>query len=294
MSFVFGNSELRTFQFQLRKGSDRIYLCGMQESVEPKAPAVRVVDLIKEYPAGQQTVRVVDGISFTIPRRQFTAIVGRSGSGKSTLLNLMAGLDVPSSGEIWVAGEEIGRLSDDRLTRLRRDQIGIVYQFFNLLPTLSVRENVALPALLAGAREAPSLSRADQLLEEVGLSQRRNARPHTLSGGEMQRVALARALVHQPALVLADEPTGNLDSRAAEQVMEMLLRLASAHEATIVLVTHNAEMAASADRIIELRDGRVLRDDVRTSKTQDGAAGIESPSLQDGEREIRAEALPPG
>ena len=225
--------------------------------------AVRLVDVVKEFPLGEQRVRAVDGVSLRIPAGQFVAVVGRSGSGKSTLLNLLAGIDTPTSGEVWIGDCELSRLSDNQLTRLRRERLGIVYQFFNLLPTLSVRENVALPALLGGAREREALPRADALLEEVGLGHRRQARPHTLSGGEMQRTAIARALIHNPTLVLADEPTGNLDSRTADQVMELLGEVGARHGVTIVLVTHSREAAAVAERVIEIRDGRVLRDEAR-------------------------------
>lgn len=229
----------------------------------PAAPAVRLVEVVREFPAGSQTVRAVDGISLAIPAGQIAAVVGRSGSGKSTLLNLLAGIDRPTSGEVWIAGGELGRMTDDALTLLRRRRLGIVYQFFNLLPTLSVRENVALPLLLDGAAESEALARADALLEEVALAHRGGARPQTLSGGEMQRAALARAVAHQPALVLADEPTGNLDSRSAGLVLELLARLGRDHGVTVLLVTHSSEAAAIAERVIELRDGRVLRDERR-------------------------------
>src|SRR5207248_7587036 len=185
---------------------------------------------------------------------QLLGVVGRSGSGKSTLLNLLAGIATPTSGEVWIGERELSRLSDDDLTRLRRDQLGMVYQFFNLLPTLSVRENVALPALLGGEKEREVLARADALLDEVSMAHRRDARPHTLSGGEMQRTALARALIHRPALVLADEPTGNLDSKTADQVLDLLRRLGERHGVTIILVTHSREAAAVADRVVDLRD----------------------------------------
>ena len=226
-------------------------------------PAARLVRVVKEYVVGAQTIRAVDDLSLEVPAGQFVALVGRSGSGKSTLLNLLAGIDTPTSGEVWVGEHELSRLSDDALTRLRREELGMVYQFFNLLPTLSVRENVALPALLAGEAEREVLRRADALLEEVAMTHRRNARPHTLSGGEMQRTALARALIHNPRLILADEPTGNLDSRTAETVMELLRALGERHGVTVVLVTHSREAAAVAERVVELRDGRVLRDEAR-------------------------------
>ena len=229
------------------------------------AAALRLMDVVKQFGAAAQAVRALDGVTLDVPRGQFLAVVGRSGSGKSTLLNLAAGIDTPSGGEVWIDGRPISRLDDDALTLLRRDRIGVVYQFFNLLSTLSVRENVALPALLKGGVEAEALQRADALLEEVGLSERRGALPHTLSGGEMQRTAIARALVHEPALVLADEPTGNLDSRAAEQVVTLLRRLAANHGATVVMVTHSHEAARAADRVIELRDGRIVSDTLITA-----------------------------
>jgi putative ABC transport system ATP-binding protein len=224
------------------------------------APAVRLEDVTKRFGDLEHGVTALDRVTLEIPRGQRVAMMGRSGSGKSTVLNLIAGIDTPTSGEVWVAGQALSRLDDDALTAMRRTTVGMVYQFFNLLPTLSARENVALPALLGGAREADVLKRADALLDEVGMSARRDARPHTLSGGEMQRVALARALIHAPAIVLADEPTGNLDTHAAAQVLELLARLAAAHGTTVLIVTHSAEAAAIAGRVIELRDGRVVAD----------------------------------
>ncbi len=228
-----------------------------------EAAAVRLVEVVKDFPLGEQRVRAVDGISLSIPHGEFVAILGRSGSGKSTLLNLLAGIDQPTSGQIWIDDRELSRLDDGALTRMRREKLGMVYQFFNLLPTLSVRENVALPALLAGDPEKDALARADALLDEVSMAHRRNARPHTLSGGEMQRTAIARALIHNPTLILADEPTGNLDSRTAEQVMDLLRKVGDRHGVTVVLVTHSLEAAAVARRTVELRDGRVVRDEGR-------------------------------
>ncbi len=222
--------------------------------------ALRFSEVVKEFPLGDGTVRALDGLTLEIPAGGFTAIVGRSGSGKSTLLNLAAGIDAPTSGEIFVQDLALSGLDDDALTRLRRQKIGVVYQFFHLLPTLDVRENVALPLLLEGRSEREALARADALLAEVGLTPRATARPHTLSGGEMQRAAVARALVHEPALVLADEPTGNLDSRSAVQVVELLASMVRRHGSTLVLVTHSREAAAAADRVVTLSDGRVVSD----------------------------------
>jgi putative ABC transport system ATP-binding protein len=221
---------------------------------------VRLEAVTREYAQGGGVVRAVDGVTLTLERGDFVAVTGRSGSGKSTLLNLIAGIDVPTAGEVWVAGVALARMNDDALTRHRRTRIGMVHQFFNLLPTLSARENVALPALLAGVAGREALARADRLLAEVDLTGRRDARPATLSGGEMQRVAVARALVQEPAVVLADEPTGNLDSRAAADVVSMLRDLSARHGATVVLVTHSAEAAAAAPRILEMRDGRIVAD----------------------------------
>jgi len=222
--------------------------------------AVRLAGVTKAYGAGAQAVRALDDVTLAIPAGQRVAVTGRSGSGKSTLLNLIAGIDVPSAGEVWVAGRPLAGLDDDALTRFRRERIGMIYQFFNLLPTLSVRENVALPALLAGTPERAALERADALVAQVSLGPRGHARPPTLSGGELQRAAIARALILSPALVLADEPTGNLDSRAATQVLDLLDALARERGTTVVLVTHSREAAASAERVIALRDGRIESD----------------------------------
>ena len=223
-------------------------------------PVLRFMNVEKEFPLGDGRVRALDGLTLDIPGGSFTAIVGRSGSGKSTLLQLAAGIDRPTAGEVFVEGQPLSRLSDDALTRLRRERVGIVYQFFHLLPTLDVRENVALPLLLEGVPERDALARADTLLAQVELMPRARARPHMLSGGEMQRAAVARALVHEPALVLADEPTGNLDTRSAARVVELLSTLAREHRATLVLVTHSPEAAAAAERVVTLSDGRVADD----------------------------------
>jgi len=234
----------------------------------PPSIAIRLRDVTREYRAadpadGAAPVRAVDRVSLDLAAGERVAIVGPSCSGKSTLLHLMAGIDVPSAGEIWVAGASLAQLDDDALTCHRRDHIGLVFQAFHLLPTLTARENVALPALLAGERERDVLARAERLLDEVGLAPRRAAMPHTLSGGEQQRVALARALLRQPAVLLADEPTGNLDSSASRAVLAAIMELSARHGATVVMVTHSAEAAALAERTVELRDGRVVED--RTS-----------------------------
>jgi putative ABC transport system ATP-binding protein len=225
--------------------------------------AVQLIDLVKSYSTGNEPVHAIDHISLEIPLGQFTAIVGRSGSGKSTLLNLLAGIDTPSSGQVFIGDTDISKLHDDDLTRLRRDEIGMIYQFFNLLSTLTVRENVMLPALLSGRTEQDTLARADRLIDEVGMEHRQDARPHTLSGGEMQRTAIARALMQSPRLILADEPTGNLDSRTADQVLELLRNMADTYNSTVLLVTHSMETASTADRVIELLDGKIVRDEMK-------------------------------
>lgn len=202
------------------------------------------------------------GVSFAIDPGTVVAVVGPSGSGKSTLLNLAGGLDRPDGGRVRIDGQDLGALDDDALTRFRRDRIGFVFQFFNLVPSLSALENAMLPALLAGDRPAEVEARALTALEQVGLARRRAHRPDALSGGEMQRVAIARALVRDPPLLLADEPTGNLDSSTGAQILELLLGAAADHR-TVVLVTHDPAVAARADRVLTIRDGRLAGDERR-------------------------------
>jgi putative ABC transport system ATP-binding protein len=227
----------------------------------PAAHAVPIIQLehvTKRYPQGARAVVALDDVSLDVPQGEFLAIMGRSGSGKSTLLNLVAGIDVATSGRVLVAGRELTRLSETALTGMRRTDVGIVFQFFNLLATLNVRENVALPALLGGEKAERVWPRVDALLDRVELSHRARSRPHELSGGELQRTALARAVIHAPRVVLADEPTGNLDSRTAEQVLALLRELAGEQGATLLLVTHSAEAASYGDRVLQMRDGRFV------------------------------------
>jgi putative ABC transport system ATP-binding protein len=212
----------------------------------------------KVYPQAGSAVVALDDVSLTVPQGEFLAVMGRSGSGKSTLLNLIAGIDVPTRGEVWVDGQNLASMDDNALTALRRQKVGIVFQFFNLLSPLTVRENVALPALLAGEPERAVMREADRLLEQVDLSGRAGSRPHALSGGELQRAAIARALIHRPRVLLADEPTGNLDSRSAAQILSLLRDLGAGSGATVLLVTHSREAAGAADRILEMRDGRFV------------------------------------
>jgi putative ABC transport system ATP-binding protein len=213
-------------------------------------------DVSRHYVDGSSVVRALDGVSLEIPEGQLVVVTGPSGSGKSTLLNLVGALDRPTSGTVRLAGEDLGALDDDRLTAVRRTRIGFVFQFFNLLPTLSAEENVMLPALLAGRPRKETREKAHALLERVRLSHRAAHRPESLSGGEMQRVAVARALVVDPPVLLADEPTGNLDRASGDEVLA-LLRATTEEKRTVVVVTHDPRVAELGDRIVRLRDGRV-------------------------------------
>jgi putative ABC transport system ATP-binding protein len=221
---------------------------------------------------GRSEVRALDRVSLSVPRGTFLAVTGASGSGKSTLLSLIAGLDTPTAGEIVIENRFLSRMSDDEITVFRRRRIGIVFQFFNLLPTLTVCENVALPLLLDGRRPRDIRARVEELVQRVGLGHRLGHRADELSGGEMQRVAIARALVTDPVLLLADEPTGNLDSRTGEQILRMLSEINERDGHTVILVTHDARAAARGDRLICLRDGRIV--DQRHGRTLlDGTDG---------------------
>ncbi len=214
-------------------------------------------NLSKVYRRGDEEVRAVDGISFRIDEGEFVAVVGPSGAGKSTLLQLLGGMDTPTSGNLRLAGRELSGMGDGELTRLRRGFVGFVFQHFGLVPTLTVAENVALPCLFSHCDSREAKSRVDSLLERVGLTQRRKHSPAHLSGGEMQRVAIARALVNSPKLLLADEPTGNLDSQTSARILELLHEL-NGDGLTVVVVTHNESLAAAAERRITLRDGKIV------------------------------------
>jgi putative ABC transport system ATP-binding protein len=214
-------------------------------------------DLTRVYGTGPAAVRALDGASIEVRRGEIVAIMGPSGSGKSTMLHLLGALETPTSGEISLDGERYDGLDDAGLTRVRRDRIGFVFQFFNLLPSLTAEENVLLPALIAGDRGEAARNRAVELLDRVGLAPRADHLPAEMSGGEQQRVSIARALLRDPELVLADEPTGNLDSRSSAEVLELLRGLSESEQQTVVMVTHDPGAAAIADRVIFLRDGRV-------------------------------------
>ncbi len=215
----------------------------------------------KHYVQGRRTVRAVDGVSLRIEAGEFVSIVGPSGSGKSTLMHLLGALDTPTSGEVYFQGRALHALPDRELARLRRTRIGFVFQFFNLLPTLTAEENVALPLLLAGQGRGRALPPARAELGRVGLHDRLGHFPDELSGGEMQRVAIARALVIGPEAVLCDEPTGNLDSHNSAGVLQLLRRLPEPGRRSVVMVTHDLQAAALADRIVHIRDGRVAADE---------------------------------
>jgi putative ABC transport system ATP-binding protein len=212
--------------------------------------------LAKTYDTGGAKVFGLRGVDLSIERGEFVAIMGPSGCGKSTLLNLLAGLDRPTSGEVWLDGERIDEMSETELARLRRRKVGFVFQFFNLVPTLSVVENVELPLLLVGCRRSDARRSASELLSELGIGDKHGAAPALLSGGQQQRVALARALANTPDVVLGDEPTGNLDSAATREVLG-LLRAARDRGQTLLVATHDARVAAAADRVVTLRDGLV-------------------------------------
>jgi putative ABC transport system ATP-binding protein len=218
---------------------------------------IRLVDVSKIYDGAGDRVTALAHVSLAIAPGEFVALMGPSGCGKSTLLHLIGGVDLPTSGEVWVDGLALPRLSDRALSQFRRDRVGIVYQFYNLLPTMSAWENAALPALLRGVPARVARERAEERLGQVGMLHRKDHWPHELSGGEMQRVAIGRALVNGPSVLLADEPTGNLDSKAGREVLGLLARLNAERGVTVLLATHSQEAAAFARRIIHLRDGTV-------------------------------------
>jgi len=223
-------------------------------------PVLETKALTKQYQMGEVTVTALDGVDFSVERGEFVAIMGPSGSGKSTLLHLLGGLDKPTAGEVFLAGQALSSLSDEALTRLRRQKVGFIFQFYNLLPTLSAVENIALPILIDGQPLPPHRPRLDDLIDLVGLTDRAEHRPDALSGGQQQRVAIARAFVNQPEIVLADEPTGNLDSRSGKTILDLLRRACRELNATILMVTHDPRAASYADRVVFLRDGQIIQE----------------------------------
>jgi putative ABC transport system ATP-binding protein len=223
---------------------------------------IEVKNATRIYKRGKTFVRALAIESLIVPKGQFLSVMGASGSGKSTLLNLLGALDVPTSGSLTIEGQEISRLPDDDLSKFRRDRLGFIFQFFNLLPTLTAIENVILPALLSGKSRSEMEPKARALLEQVGLKGRDSHRPDELSGGEMQRIAVARALLTEPALLLADEPTGNLDSRTGAEVLKLIRDATRARNLTVVMVTHDAKAAEVGDRIVRLADGAIVGDEL--------------------------------
>ena len=219
---------------------------------------LKVENLTKTYGSGENLVNAVDDVSFSVEKGEFVAIVGASGSGKSTLLHLIGGDDRPTSGKIFVDGNDISRMNDDKLAVFRRRQVGIVYQFYNLIPILTVEENITLPCDLDG--RGVDRERLEMILDSFGLRARRKHLPNQLSGGQQQRTSIARALINNPSLVLADEPTGNLDSKSSEEVMSMLKMCNQSYGQTVIMITHNLDIAKQADRIITISDGKIVEE----------------------------------
>lgn len=219
---------------------------------------LKVENLTKTYGSGENLVHAVDDVSFSVEKGEFVAIVGASGSGKSTLLHLIGGVDRPTSGKIFVDGNDISKMNDDKLAVFRSRQVGIVYQFYNLIPILTVEENITLPCDLDG--RGVDRERLEMILDSFGLRARRKHLPNQLSGGQQQRTSIARALINNPSLVLADEPTGNLDSKSSEEVMSMLKMCNQSYGQTVIMITHNLDIAKQADRIITISDGKIVEE----------------------------------
>jgi len=219
---------------------------------------IDVKNLYKIYPIGNNRVRALDGVSFQVFEGEFCAIVGASGSGKSTLLNMLAGLEKPTKGIITVAGERIDTYNENRLVRFRREKVGFIFQSFNLIGTMNAVENVALPLMFRGIPKKIRMKRAEKMIELVGLKKFRRHKPNQMSGGQQQRVGVARALVLNPSIVFADEPTGNLDSATSAEMMDLMRHVLNERKKTLVMVTHDPELAALADRQIRIRDGKII------------------------------------
>ena len=219
---------------------------------------LRVENLTKIYGKGEAKVTALDNVSFTVNKGEFVAIVGASGSGKSTLLHLIGGVDRPTSGTVYIDGKDIYKFNDDELAIFRRRQVGLIYQFYNLIPILNVEENITLPLSLDN-RDV-NKKKLDDLIKLLGLSDRRNHLPNELSGGQQQRTSIGRAMITSPAIILADEPTGNLDSKSSDEIVELLKKSNSDYNQTIVMITHNMDIAKEADRIIKIEDGKVVKE----------------------------------
>lgn len=220
---------------------------------------LRVENLSKTYGKGENTVKAVDNISFSVEKGEFVAIIGASGSGKSTLLHMLGGVDRPTSGKVFIEGKDIYTLSDDNLAIFRRRQVGLIYQFYNLIPVLNVVENITLPCNLD--RKEINEKRLNDLLQTLGLENRKNNLPNQLSGGQQQRVSIGRAMMNEPAIMLADEPTGNLDSKASEEIVSLLKLSNKKYKQTVIIITHDEKIALEADRIITIDDGKIIKDE---------------------------------
>jgi putative ABC transport system ATP-binding protein len=228
------------------------------ETTSANGAVVSAHEVTRRYGEGDTAVEALRGVTLEVAPSELTAIMGASGSGKSTLMHIMAALDLPTSGYVTLAGTRLGSLSDTEITKLRRKHIGFIFQFFNLLPMLTAEENILLPLSIAG--EKPDKDEFEELLDRVGLKDRRSHRPSELSGGQQQRVAVARALVSKPTVVFADEPTGNLDSKTSDEILQLLSEAVEGYDQTMVMVTHDAKAATIADRVLFLADGRIVRD----------------------------------
>ena len=220
---------------------------------------LKVENLNKTYGKGENQVKAVDNISFSVEKGEFVAIIGASGSGKSTLLHLIGGVDRPTSGKVYIDGKDIYTLNDDNLAIFRRRQVGLIYQFYNLIPVLNVSENITLPTKLDGRKV--NEAKLNDLLKTLGLEKRRNNLPNQLSGGQQQRVSIGRAMMNEPALMLADEPTGNLDSKASEEIISLLRLSNKKYNQTVIIITHDEKIALEADIIITIDDGRIIKDE---------------------------------
>lgn len=220
---------------------------------------LKVEHLVKKYGKGDNVVNAVNDISFTVEKGEFVAIVGASGSGKSTLLHLLGGVDRPTSGKVYIDGKDIYSLNNDNLAIFRRRQIGIIYQFYNLIPILNVKENITLPCDLDGQKIEKE--RLDELVKTLGLENRVNHLPNQLSGGQQQRVSIGRAMINNPAIMLADEPTGNLDSKASEEIVSLLKLSNKKYNQTVIIITHDMEIAKQAERVITIEDGKIIKDE---------------------------------
>ena len=220
---------------------------------------LKIENLTKVYGSGENEVRALDGVSFSVEKGEFLAIIGPSGSGKSTLLHILGGVDRPTSGKVWLDGQDVYEQDEEQLAIFRRRQVGLIYQFYNLIPVLNVVENMTLPVLLDGRKV--NEERLNELVETLGLSGRKNNLPNQLSGGQQQRVSIGRALMNAPAVVLADEPTGNLDSRNSQEIVELLRQSNVKYKQTLIVITHDESIALQADRIIAIEDGRIVRDE---------------------------------